>query len=106
MEKNSKLFEYATLTMEEDKIRMEYVNSTNNSSKKSKGIKDDELLMMLNDLRDIFNNKNFSNKDLPQELLIKWGLSNKQTPSRLKKLAVAGKLKIISETPYVYELIA
>ncbi|MCF0124754.1 MAG: hypothetical protein HUJ68_03180 [Clostridia bacterium] len=80
------------------------VNSTN-SKKGSKGIKETELMMILEDLKTIFYNKSFSNKDIPQAILIKWNLSNRQTPSRLKKLAEVGKLKIIDNSPYVYKLI-
>lgn len=72
--------------------------------KKAKSaISDSELDTMFVDIEATFGDKSFKNKDLG-DLLDKWGLSARQTPSRLKKLVDAGLLQDLGGSPKSYQV--
>lgn len=74
------------------------------SKKKTNKITDSELSLMLIDLKNKFKlDETFANSDLA-DLCEKWGLTNRQTPSRLKKLSEAGALIRFETKPLTYKI--
>lgn len=75
--------------------------------KVSKGIQPGEVEMMFADILKTFGDKPFKNKDLSNVALPeKWSLTNRQTPSRLKKLVAAGKLEDLGGSPKSYKVVS
>lgn len=71
----------------------------------SKGIQKNELDMMAESIKTIFGTEAFMNKDFASKgLLEKWNLSNRQTPSRLKKLVQMGILEDLGGSPKSYKI--
>lgn len=92
------------LLIDEGLVEVAYVKASPKSKSKktkSKGILDSELAMMLDDLKTLSGV--FGNKDLA-DFLGKWGLTNRQTPSRLKKLADQGLLERYDTKPLTYSV--
>lgn len=80
------------------------VATTPAPKKKAKSaISDSELDTMFVDIQATFADKSFKNRDLG-DLLDKWGLSSRQTPSRLKKLVDAGLLQDLGGSPKSYQV--
>lgn len=71
--------------------------------KKKGGITEDDINRLAEVIKENFAGKSFQNKDLVP-YLADLGLTNRQTPSRLKKLAEMGVLKDTGGTPKKYEL--
>lgn len=75
--------------------------------KKSSKITDSELTIMYDSLKEYFKVESFQNRDLAGAgLLEKWSLTNRQTPSRLKKLVAAGKLEDLGGSPKSYKVVS
>lgn len=73
--------------------------------KKSKGIQNDELTMMADSIKEVFGGEVFMNRDFAAKGLIeKWGLTARQTPSRLKKLVGMGILEDCGGSPKSYKV--
>lgn len=87
------------------KTEMAYV-STSQAKKKRKGtaIKDDELLIMFNDIKETFGDDKFGSKNL-KEMCVRWGLTSGQIPSRLNKLAKQGLLTRFETTPLSFQVV-
>lgn len=80
-------------------------SSTNR--KKASKITDSELTIMYDSLKEFFKDKDFQNRDLDGAgLLEKWSLTNRQTPSRLKKLVASGKLEDLGGSPKTYKVVS
>ena len=71
--------------------------------KKKGGITEDDINRLAEIIKANFAGKSFQNRDLVP-YLSDLGLTNRQTPSRLKKLAEMGVLKDLGGTPKKYEL--
>lgn len=67
------------------------------------GIKEDELTALAETIKSHLSDKEFQNKDLAH-FLSDLGLTNRQTPSRLKKLAEIGVLEDLGGSPKKYKL--
>lgn len=79
------------------------VTVTKAAPKKKTGITEDDINRLANVIKENFVDKSFQNRDLVP-YLADLGLTNRQTPSRLKKLAEMGVLKDLGGTPKKYEL--
>ena len=85
----------------------EYVvaNKHKKQRTKSASITEVELLLIYKDLKNTFKDSYFSNSDLKDLCSSKWNLTNRQTPSRLKKLYEQGLLERESgSSPYRYKI--
>ena len=66
-------------------------------------IKDEDLLILFEDIKSTFGSEKFKNSDL-KELCDKWNLTSRQTPSRLKKMADQGLLTRYETKPLTYQV--
>lgn len=70
---------------------------------KKKGVQDDEVEKLAEIIKSNLVDKEFQNKDLAP-FLTELGLTARQTPSRLKRLAEIGVLKDLGGSPKKYKL--